>query len=1061
MNKTFSRSLRIAVCVALGAGTGLAAVAASAQQSTAGSSQLEDIVVTARKTSESLQEAPVAVAAFTAEQIEERQLRTVDDVARFAPGLVFDKAFGRTTDRPVIRGQGNVLAGVQAGVEAGAAYFVDGIYYPGDIQSFDFNEIERVEVIRGPQSALYGRNTYSGAINYVTRAPSDYFRVSARGSFDKDETQGSLRLEGPLSDTLAASLSLRYVNFNGQWTNEITRKEIGQEKTQQAATVLSWKPTENYDLRVRAQYTKDRDGTRPFWFQASDQNNCFPGLRSLNSYVASGSTNANQYFCGALKIRPIFLNDGPAAGGVLPLNPAVPANLTNQGAAVLYNPAQGIAYSGVLRNSRYFSALSNWDIAGSGYTLTVDGGLRVEDRRTGSDSDFMSVNALTAANRALGLEAGGANTSADHFNDYSVEVRLASPSDRAVRFIAGAFYYEQEQRLFDINFNAPRGLPDPFQISDVYNTAFFGLVEWKFAPNWSVTAEGRYATETKQFQEWATTATGIGASTFYGKQDWSKFTPRVTVKWQATPDINLYAIYADGVKPGGFNGAAGRTVTPARETYEQETSKNYELGAKTAWLDGRVVANVSLFYIDAKQIQLTQAITTSASPNAVTSLVTNQGSGDIKGAEVELRWKAHDFLTFGLNYALADSQFKQGCDDFQYTLTSGGGRYLPVASGGSTPFDGCLGSNAATNFTGQGNPSIKGKQFPLSAKNTASFTADWQSPLAGTSLEWYTNLGVSYVDKRYVQVHNLAFVPSATVIDLRFGVQKESWNAGVYIRNMSNEDAPPIATRWFTNPYIANGSAIPIPGLANLKLTNGVLTPSNTFGSYSLPRAFFGGFRRERQIGLEMAFRFGEKSAPIAATPVAAPLAPAPAPVAPPPPPDTDGDGVIDANDKCPGTPAGAKVDANGCELDADKDGVVDRLDKCPGTPAGIKVDANGCEIEEIVLRGVLFDTDKATLKGSSTAILDSVVDILKQRPGAKVELRGHTDSVGKDAYNMKLSQRRAQAVVDYLVSKGIPAENLTAKGFGETNPIASNDTAEGREQNRRVTLQFTDYARK
>lgn len=281
-----AHALRVAVALALGAAAASMPTAAMAQSSGSGT-QLEEVVVTARKTAETLQEAPVAVAAFTSEQIQQRQLTTVDDVARYAPGLVFDKAFGRTTDRPVIRGQGNVLAGVQAGVEAGAAYFVDGIYYPGDIQSFDFNEVERVEVIRGPQSALYGRNTYSGAINYVTRAPTDYFRVSGRGSFDKDETQASMRLEGPLSDTIGASLSLRYQNFNGQWINQVTQKEIGQEKTQQAAVVLNWTPTENYNLKLRSSYTKDRDGTRPFWFSASDKNNCFPGLRSLNSYVAS------------------------------------------------------------------------------------------------------------------------------------------------------------------------------------------------------------------------------------------------------------------------------------------------------------------------------------------------------------------------------------------------------------------------------------------------------------------------------------------------------------------------------------------------------------------------------------------------------------------------------------------------------------------------------------------------------------------------------------------------------------------------------------------------------
>jgi OOP family OmpA-OmpF porin len=251
-----------------------------------------------------------------------------------------------------------------------------------------------------------------------------------------------------------------------------------------------------------------------------------------------------------------------------------------------------------------------------------------------------------------------------------------------------------------------------------------------------------------------------------------------------------------------------------------------------------------------------------------------------------------------------------------------------------------------------------------------------------------------------------------------------------------------------------------VPGLANLKLTGGVPVPSNTFASYSLPRGFFGGFRRERQIGLEFAYRYGEAKAPVSKAAAAPALAAAPV-VAAAPPPDSDGDGVIDANDKCPGTPAGAKVDATGCELDSDGDGVVDRLDQCPNTPAGIKVDEKGCEVEVIVLRGVTFDTNKATLTPSSQLILDSVVTILKSRPDAKVELAGYTDSVGRDAYNLQLSEKRAQAVVDYLVSKGVPAANLTAKGYGEADPIAGNDTPEGREQNRRVTLRFTDYAKK
>jgi hypothetical protein len=123
----------------------------------------------------------------------------------------------------------------------------------------------------------------------------------------------------------------------------------------------------------------------------------------------------------------------------------------------------------------------------------------------------------------------------------------------------------------------------------------------------------------------------------------------------------------------------------------------------------------------------------------------------------------------------------------------------------------------------------------------------------GGSLDFYTNFGASYVDRRPVQVHNLAWVPSATIIDLRLGIQTDRWRAGVYGRNVGNNDSPTIATRWFSNPYIGTAS-VTFAGLALLKTPVPVPTAN---ASYSLPRAFFGGFRRERQIGLEFTYSVG------------------------------------------------------------------------------------------------------------------------------------------------------------------------------------------------------------
>lgn len=197
--------------------------------------------------------------------------------------------------------------------------------------------------------------------------------------------------------------------------------------------------------------------------------------------------------------------------------------------------------------------------------------------------------------------------------------------------------------------------------------------------------------------------------------------------------------------------------------------------------------------------------------------------------------------------------------------------------------------------------------------------------------------------------------------------------------------------------------------------------------------------------------------------PAAPTAAPAPAPVAEPAPApmaapmDSDHDGVIDSEDKCPNTPAGRKVDANGCELDSDHDGVVDGLDKCPNTPAGDKVDEAGCSIKKtIILRGVNFDNDSAKLRPESYAILDQAATALSVSKCPATEVAGYTDSTASDAYDLRLSQRRADTVKDYLAKKSCSADKFTAKGYGKANPVADNKSKKGRFENRRVELHVT-----
>lgn len=174
----------------------------------------------------------------------------------------------------------------------------------------------------------------------------------------------------------------------------------------------------------------------------------------------------------------------------------------------------------------------------------------------------------------------------------------------------------------------------------------------------------------------------------------------------------------------------------------------------------------------------------------------------------------------------------------------------------------------------------------------------------------------------------------------------------------------------------------------------------------------------------------------------------------------SDADDVPDYLDRCPQTPAGVKVDSWGCPLDSDGDGVPDHMDKCPGTPAGTKVDDQGCPMsgEKLaIVTNVNFDFDSAKIRSDAAEKLDRVAQILADNPDVNVRIVGHTDSTGPDAYNMKLSERRAVSVRQYLAGKGVSMARMSVMGKGEAEPLVSNNTRAGRAVNRRVEFEVVE----
>jgi len=806
------------------AAAGLTAVPAAAAAQEDGAQQSRDVItVTARRREETILDAPVAVTAFGEEDILNLGLQSVDDVARFTPGLSFSAAFGRSSERPVIRGQANVLAGVQFGVESGTAYFIDGLYFPGSIQTLDPNDLARVEVIRGPQSALYGRNTYAGAINFVTRGPTDTFQGNFRaraGSHGEYELTGGI--SGPIGDRAGFRLSVRDYNYDGEWTNQVTGQTVGSQATTSFSGVLDFRPFDTVDIRLRAMHTDSRDGTLPLFLQPAASNNCSVGHRSLASWPLSGSNNQNQYFCGTIQPGQVALNTGPAVGPV-PQVPGVPPTAIFGNFlglpflppfGPLYGGADGTVFDGIANESLYLSGTADWDIGASGYVASLGVGYRDEDRRFGSDSDHSSV---TLTNPLLGPNAFFANTTRAEQEDVSIELKINSPADQPFRWMAGVYHYNEVARQFSLSFPNP----DVGAFSNktsVTNQAIFGLVEFDFTPELTVTLEARYSEERKSRTE---------AAGYFGAVEYDNFTPRLTINWQPDELTTIFAVYAQGTKAGGVNGPTG---APFNEFYDQESSNNYEIGIKRSLFGGAGYFAGSLYFIDASDVQLTTPVV--AQGGAINSVATNQGAAEIWGLELEYRQQVTDMFSFGASYAWTQPEFTSGCDDAQWELTSGGGVLTP---GSSAPGTG-------TSFFGQtGNCSIAGNRIPLTSEHQFSVNGELRAPF-GTAgaMEWFVRSDLTYESSKYVQVHNLAQTGDATLLGAQIGLQGENWTLLAYGRNMLDEDSIVMATRWLQTPYFTFAS----PNTAPAGATTGA------------PRAFFGTLRRGAAYGVEARYHF-------------------------------------------------------------------------------------------------------------------------------------------------------------------------------------------------------------
>jgi outer membrane receptor protein involved in Fe transport len=613
--------------------------------SLASAAPIPEIVVTARKRSESLISVPIAATVFSTGQLESPSIISLTDIARFTPGLAMNSPVGRqaASYKPVFRGITTVRNGV--GNASAGATFVDGVYVSGGLLAAEMDNLERVEILRGPQSAQFGRNTYAGAINYVTRAPlaAPAGAVKVTGAAH-DTREASGWWSGPLvDDRILLWAGAGHREYNGEWTNNLGGSDIGGEKSDEASVKLLLRPTETLDATLRLAWQRTDDDHFAVYLQPRALNNDY--------FRSPTAPRAREYYVGK----------------------AQPENIVNLYTDLLEQ--NGGAGNQLDRASG--SLALNWRL--DGLTLTSLTGVLKDELESGFDSSYAGyVNPAASVIREV-----------REFDDLSQELRLSSAADQPLRYVAGLYYYEGDSKAVSRDkINTNTGAPTPMTRTrdEVENHAIFGSIEYDFAARWTAGVELRWAED--EVTVTATPAAGQCNSTLCNDTTRS-LTPRFTLVWRTTDDLTTYANIAKGTKPGDFNSSV---PDESYRVVDEETLWSYELGLKARLLDDRLNLALAAYYLEVDDQQLTSLVEVSTSPTESTteSILVNAGQTSARGIEAELQAAFTDNFSLQASYAWTDSEFDEYISPEEADLRGGNGSYadtqrLGDVSGNDSP----------------------------------------------------------------------------------------------------------------------------------------------------------------------------------------------------------------------------------------------------------------------------------------------------------------------------------------------------------------------------------------
>ena len=759
-----------------------------------GALAIEEIIVTSRKREETLMSAPVTVTAFGSKEIAEMALDELPDLVNFSPGFHYSEHSvgkgGRFNRRLIFRGM-NPRTDRQT--RQGATVFIDGAPILGsEIGSTD--NYERIEIIKGPQSAYFGRSTFSGAINAVTKTPSDEWksRISVEAAnFGTTDISG--QIEGPISDTLSMRLSARSYDTDGEYDNASDPgTTLGAESTTDVSLSLFAQPSDNLSIKVRLHSWVDDDGPSVGVFVNRNEQGELFTCNPNGGTVAGG-----KWLCGDVPYQGSSL-----VGMDTIITPTLQAKYFSSDMIASYDrmfqPKQAM---GLERHAKEASLVIDYEMD-NGMTLSFLTAAHENEYSSFEDFDRRVTAGMLGNYLGFMASADTYSMSMTQNKDSSSEIRLTSAPDSQINWMVGASYTSIEARLVGYNV-LWGGTPRPTQSVSTFDpetSAVFASVGYDISDTLSLSLEARK-------QDDKVIEGTLGNEPL--QNTFSSTTPRLIVDYKPREGLTYYAIYAKGINPGQFNaGLLGRTQGELDQiaaqggggiSVDEEEITNIEFGTKARFWDDRAQITAAVYFSDWENAIAPEilSIVNAAGDGENIQVNSNGGQADLSGLEIEGTFLVSDNWTIDMTYSLNKSDI----NDFESADA--------LALFGNRTIDGM------------------GNSFSRYPEKSSSLSAIYAETLESGN-DFFARGDLINQGSTWMTNANVTSTPAYSVFNLRVGLQSDTWRAEVYANNLLDKK-----------------------GYSNLQLFPDLSGLSGPF-----TRGIMAGMIQQRQIGIRTTFDF-------------------------------------------------------------------------------------------------------------------------------------------------------------------------------------------------------------